>query len=301
MSKTSSSDHVPDGGPWTVLTVETAVVHEASVVDAAAETLGVEVRPADGDRIEVALFVESPARAREVEVALRRALPPGAVLSWQVDSVPDGRWVERYQASLGPIDLGERFVVVPSGVEVPADRGRETIRLTPGRAFGTGEHPTTRMCVVHLERLVRAGERWLDVGTGSGILAVVAARCGAGEVLGTDIDDDALAVAGDVVRDNGVEGSVALGRAGAERSGVPYDGVVVNVSLAYLAEEAAALGELARGATVLIASGVLAEESDTAVTAIERGGWRVERVVRDGEWVSIVARRPVPGAHADPR
>src|SRR5213075_275452 len=94
----------------------------------------------------------------------------------------------------------------------PDARGgeREPIVLVPGMAFGTGEHETTRLCAAALERLVVPGSRWLDVGTGTGILAIVAARCGATKVVAVDNDPEAAHVALEVVRRNGLEDSIEV-------------------------------------------------------------------------------------------
>ena len=116
-----------------------------------------------------------------------------------ITDVGDEGWVEAWQRSLAPIPLGTRFVVLPHE-NLPAPASREPIRLIPGMAFGTGEHATTRLCAGVLEDLVVPGSRWLDLGCGTGILAIVAARLGASSVAALDLDPQAAQVAEEVVR-----------------------------------------------------------------------------------------------------
>jgi ribosomal protein L11 methyltransferase len=116
--------------------------------------------------------------------------PPGFAL----EPVADEDWVRRTQSQFAPIRISARLWIVPSW-HTPPDPGAICLVLDPGRAFGTGSHPTTRACLRWLERRVFPGARVLDYGCGSGILTVAAVKLGAGEAVGVDIDPDALAAA----------------------------------------------------------------------------------------------------------
>jgi ribosomal protein L11 methyltransferase len=135
--------------------------------------------------------------AVDPETLLRRAaaaaglLPPAA---FAVEPVADDDWVRRTQAEFAPIRISGRLWIVPSWHR-PPDPDAIHLVLDPGRAFGTGSHPTTRACLRWLERRVVPGARVLDYGCGSGILAVAALKLGAGEAVGVDIDPEALAAA----------------------------------------------------------------------------------------------------------
>jgi ribosomal protein L11 methyltransferase len=182
-------------------------------------SLGVEIRPAGAGKSEVRVYLgpaDDPSawRARAVRVLEGHGLTAEAA-GVSIVPVADERWVERWQASLRPLPLGERFVVVAGAEDEPAG-GREVVRLVPGMAFGTGEHETTRMCAVALERLVAPGSRWLDLGTGTGILAIVAARCGAARVLAIDLDPEAAHVAD--ASGNGNTGTITIGATGTQAS-----------------------------------------------------------------------------------
>jgi ribosomal protein L11 methyltransferase len=240
------------------------------------------------------LYFLSEARARGAARRAARVLelaghdPARAGL--EVRRVEEEPWVERYQAGLRPFGIGARFVVDPTGVAARRP-GRTVLRLVPGRAFGTGEHPTTRLAVRALERQVQRGERWIDLGCGSGILALVAAHCGAGEVLALDVDAEAVALARRVVRQNGVAHVVRVRRGSHDAARVRgWDGIVANIELSYFLRAAPQLVRLLGRAGRLIATGFLAEERQEAGRALESAGLRViERSSRAG-WSLCVCR-----------
>jgi ribosomal protein L11 methyltransferase len=205
--------------------------------------------------------------------------------------VEDGLWVERWQASLSPIALGERFVVLPTPKAIDPGR-RDAIWLIPGMAFGTGEHETTRLCAAELERRVVPGSRWIDLGTGTGILAIVAARCGASRVLAVDVDPQAVTVASEVVTANDATGVVdvregSIGVGGEER----YDGVVANIQASFFLAQASSLAGALRAGGILIASGILDGDIPEVAAALGAVGLRVAAHVTDGSWACLVLRR----------
>ena len=126
--------------------------------------------------------------------------PPDAL---QVEAVPERDWVRETQAQFDPIRISERLWIVPSWHATPAPPA-VTISLDPGVAFGTGSHPTTRLCLQWLERHVRGGETVLDYGCGSGILAITAMKLGAARAVGVDIDPAAVGAAKENARHNRV-------------------------------------------------------------------------------------------------
>jgi len=257
-------------------------------------TLGVECCPADGDRTRVRVYLRpggvAGAPAFAADVIERYGIDP-ATCDARIETVEDGRWVERYQAQLVPFDLGRGFTVLPSG-RGQAPPGRRGLLLVPGRAFGTGEHPTTQLCAAELERRVRPGSLWLDVGCGTAILSMVARYCGAARVLAVDDDPDAVEVAGEVLAGNGLaEGiEVRLGRLedlGAEA----FDGIVVNISAPFFDAAAPGLAGRLRPDGLLIASGFIGETAAGVESALAAAGLRLlERESRE-PWVVLVASR----------
>lgn len=229
-------------------------------------------------------------RARAADVLSAHGVHAGAA-RLAIDPVADGRWVERWQASLSPIPLGERFVVMPTEGAVDA-AGREPIRLVPGMAFGTGEHETTRLCASAVERHVTQGSRWLDLGTGTGVLAIVAARCGASRVLAVDSDPEAAAVASVVVARNGA-GDVVEVRSGSVAScrGETFDGVVANIQSSFFIVSAPALVSVLAHHGVLLASGLLDDDVTEISSAFHAVGLQVTERFSGGAWALLVARR----------
>lgn len=260
------------------------------------DILGVEIVSGDGGTVRVDVYVDDPPRAREIRDAVVDALrsldaaagcdPP--ILA----EVADGRWVETYQSGLRPLPLGRRFVIVPGEATTDLPPDREPIFLTPGRAFGTGEHPTTRMCADALEREVDGGSRWLDLGTGSGVLAWVAARCGAARVRAVDVDPEAIEVARQGIARNGGHPAIdlAVGSASDEADGA-FDGVVANISERYFFAEAGQLARVVRPGGVLVASGFLSRDAGAVERGLVQAGFVVVRRAADGPWSSCVAAR----------
>jgi ribosomal protein L11 methyltransferase len=207
----------------------------------------------------------------------------------RIRHVDDERWAERYQASLRPFSLGGRFVVDPTGrARNPGDR--VMISLAPGSAFGTGEHPTTRMCAEGLERYVEPDSRWVDVGCGTGILAVVARHCGAREVLAVDVDPESVRIAREVTRRNGGGDAIRVAQ-GTHDAAEPHawDGVVANVGASYFLEAAPSLAGRLRPGGRLIASGFRGEQRRDVRAALARAGLtEIEEETREG-WCTLVS------------
>lgn len=179
--------------------------------------------------------------------------------------VADQDWVRATQAQFGPIDLGAGFYVVPTWCEPPRD-ATIVLSLDPGLAFGTGSHPTTRLCLEWLRATVRGGERVLDYGCGSGILAIAAAKLGAGEVLGTDVDPQALVASRANAKANGVHARFAApGRLGAR----PADLLVANILANPLILLAPALAARTRPGGKIALSGILEPQGGEVAAAYE--------------------------------
>jgi ribosomal protein L11 methyltransferase len=281
---------------WQVLTarVPDALDDEIAAV-LGAGSLGVEVAACGPGVCEVRVYFDpaddpSAWRERAGRVLVAHGLRGGAE-EIAIAPVEDGRWVERWQASLAPIELGRRFVVLPNpAADGPA--GREAIRLVPGMAFGTGEHATTRLCAAEIERRVAPGSRWLDLGTGTGILAVVAARCGASRVFAVDHERDAVAVATEVVGANAVQGTVEVrhGSIG-DCAGETFDGIVANVQSSFFLANARAVGDALAAGGVLVVSGILDDDVPAVSQALGAAGLRVIAQAAAAPWACLVLTR----------
>ncbi len=228
-----------------------------------------------------------------------RAALAAAAIDARVSSsdVAEEDWAESWKEHFHVERFGERIVIVPSWREYEASAGDVVVTLDPGMAFGTGQHETTRMCLEALERAVRLGMRVLDVGCGSGILAIAAAKLGAREVLAVDVDADCVRVTDENARLNGVDGVVRsrCGSAGEawpfEEPAAEFDVVVANIIARVIIEIAP---DLARALTVggrLIVSGVIGEREREVVDSLTMAGLRVGEVRAMGDWRCIEAVR----------
>lgn len=207
-------------------------------------------------------------------------------------------WAEAWKRHFDVTHVGRRLVICPTWREYVPAAGELVIRLDPGMAFGTGDHPSTRMCLEALEGSVRHGQLVLDLGTGSGILAVAATLLGAAQVDALDIEPRAVAVARDNARLNGVDDRVLAvpGSLGAawplpQACGGRYDVVVANISAAVIVELASALVSALRPGGTGIAGGIVGEFEMECVGALGSAGARIARVMEVGEWRTLVFSR----------
>ena len=237
---------------------------------------------------------------REARAAAAAALAPLAL-----EGAPEPRaslveppdWAREWRRFYRPVRAG-RLVICPPWEPFPAGPGDVVIVIDPGRAFGTGHHESTRLCLRAVGSQLAPGTRVLDLGTGSGILAVAAARLGAASVRALDVDPVAVRVARESARRNGVAGRVvaaagSLGRewpwAGSGRDAA--DLVLANLSRPLIESLAREIARTLRPAGVLVASGYLAREADAVGEALAAAGLRTLRVESEGEWCCHVALR----------
>lgn len=199
-------------------------------------------------------------------------------------------WLEVYQQSLQPIVIGERFIVAPDPSLFPAESDRFRIIVPQEQAFGTGSHETTALCIEMLETLDPAGARGLDIGSGSGILALAMHRLGAKSVLAFDNDVDAYGALRDNRMRNRARYGIFIGSIEALRGGA-FDVLTMNiipeVILPLLPE---VVSRMADGAH-LILSGILTVRRDDVVAAALAHGLELMRERSKGEWWAGVFRR----------
>jgi ribosomal protein L11 methyltransferase len=204
-----------------------------------------------------------------------------------LEPVPDEDWVRRTQQQFPPVEIAPSFWIVPSWHEPPAG-ARRVIRLDPGLAFGTGTHPTTRMCLRWIAAHAGAWTRVLDYGCGSGILAIGAAMHGAQEVDAVDIDPAAVDATRANARSNGVKLAV-VGLPDAARG--PYDLVVSNILATPLKLLAPLLCGLAAPGGTLLLAGIL-ERQAGELEAAYAPECRLEVVDSEDGWVLMRGQRP---------
>jgi ribosomal protein L11 methyltransferase len=210
--------------------------------------------------------------------------------------VAEEDWANAWKEYYHVLHVGQRVVIKPSWRDYIAQPGEVVLELDPGMAFGTGLHPTTHMCLEQLEQLVQPGMRVLDVGTGSGILALTAAKLGAASVLALDVSSVAVEAAQANVRANGLEDRVTVQPGTLAPPVAPatvpvYDLVVANIIARVIAELAPALVAALAPGGILIASGIIDERLPLAEDALRDAGLRDMQRVQEGDWFTLVGRR----------
>jgi ribosomal protein L11 methyltransferase len=236
-----------------------------------------------------------PARARIVR-ALRAA---GVVRadSLRLAVAIERPWVVRWRATLRPVAIGRRFLVVPEGCRATPRRGRLPIRVRLGQAFGTGEHASTRLSLRLLESCLRPGERVADLGTGTGILAMAASLLGARSVLAVDDDQAALGVARSCLEDNGLAGRITLRREDAGRAcrRGPFDVATVNIGATVIGRILGDLsGALSPGGRAVLAGFLVEDEADLLKHGRACGLRLLERR-RSPPWSALLLERAPDG------
>ena len=245
----------------------------------------------DRTHVTVHLYLSPDENPAEVLDLLRGRLE-GAELDYSLaaDGVEQQDWETAWKAYYHALPIGQRLAIVPSWEEYPTDR--IVIRLDPGMAFGTGTHETTALCLAALDELVKGGERVLDIGTGSGILAIAALKLGAAVAEGVDIDPVAVRTAGENAALNGVQDqlTVLVGDLSDKASG-QYNIITANiVANAILSLAPAVPGLMADGAT-FIASGIIDTRKDEVIAGLEQAGLAVVEVKEKRGWECIVCKK----------
>jgi ribosomal protein L11 methyltransferase len=199
-------------------------------------------------------------------------------------------WHDGWRAHARIWRVGGRLVVRPAWVEaVPLGPAEVEVVVEPGRAFGSGSHPTTRLCLALLESLVSGGERVIDVGSGSGVLGIAAAKLGAAHVRAVDVDPEAVRATKASAALNGVADVVEATEGVPPEDGAHYDLVLANLLLPVFDQHGADLVALLAPGGRLVASGVLEEQQSRLHECLRP--LQPESTVSDGDWLAVTFRR----------
>ncbi|UHA74186.1 50S ribosomal protein L11 methyltransferase [Paenibacillus sp. 481] len=240
-----------------------------------------------------------------IELLKSFQIDPGtAAMSWR--RLHEDDWANAWKQYFKPVRVSERLTIKPSWEDyTPETEAEQIIELDPGMAFGTGTHPTTSLCLRTLEAVIQGGEDVIDVGTGSGVLAIGACKLGARHVLAIDLDPVAVQSARENVQLNGLDSSVTV-REGdllnviktsetqqATELGVqlPIKVVVANILAEIITLFVDDVYEALQPDGVYITSGIIIKKEHVVEEALQASGFTIEEKHYEGDWVAIVARK----------
>jgi len=232
---------------------------------------------------------------RELEVFMVRLalrFPEASFSQPLLSAVASEEWSSSWKVHFKPLRVGKHLLIVPTWEDAPELPGDKVIRIDPGMAFGTGGHETTRLCLKLLESVLEndpllSVPSLLDLGTGSGILAIAANLLGAGRILALDIDPDAIQVARENLALNDMSDTVECGTLPLESLTENFDIILANILAEELVRLAPSLVERLNHGGSLILSGILAEKEQLVRLGFAFHPLRYCRTVSDGEWVAM--------------
>lgn len=255
-----------------------------------------EADPQDKSRVILKGYLANDAQAARAVEQIQRRLPElaeqaGCALpSIQVSGLQEEDWNKKWKSFFQPISITERLVIKPPWRNYHARAAEVVVELDPGMAFGTGTHPSTRMCLRVIDECVPAmaqGARMLDVGTGSGILAITAAKLGLGEIIATDIDYTALRCARKNAETNRVADRIAFSTDSLAKIEGTFELVVANILPHILIDLRDALIEHTAEAGHVVLAGILSEKAASVQEAFEQK-LVFERRLDDEGWSCLV-------------
>lgn len=257
------------------------------------DSLGTEIdqlRKKPGDDVTVVGYFTSPPEESTVNKKLDNVLEAfdldrSTIRSVEFAEIADQDWLAEWKKHWRPTRVG-RFLVAPSWENVEPSADTILIRIEPNMAFGTGTHETTKLCLKAIDENFTAGMSFLDVGTGTGILAIAAAKLGASAIAAYDVDADSIKIARENAEQNGVADKISFVDGGIDQSTDTQDFVCANVTLDVISPMLELLWKKSRKTLVL--SGILVEQEPQITTQLERLGFSSPHIEHDGEWISVL-------------
>ena len=209
-------------------------------------------------------------------------------------------WMNNWKQFFKPFTI-DHILIKPTWEEIPEEhKDKLLVEIDPGTAFGTGSHETTQLCIRQMQKYLKAGDRVLDVGTGSGILGITAIKLGADRAFGTDLDENAVEAAKENVAVNHipaeqfpiVTGNIIDDEALQKEAGLAcYDIVVANILAEVLEGLTPVIVHQLKKGGIYITSGIIDDKEEKVVEAVKAAGLEVLEVNYQGEWVSVIARK----------
>ena len=215
-------------------------------------------------------------------------------VSIEINGVNEEDWANSWKEYYKPLKIGNKIVIVPAWEKYSAAEGELVVKMDPGMAFGTGNHETTRLVIELLEKYVKGGERVLDVGTGSGILAICAARLGAGLCRAYDIDPVAVKVARENIKDSGLQNitcDVSDLLRGVDKKDGGYDIVCANIVADIIIRMMPDIAAYMNEGAVILASGIIVERAEDVISAFEAHGFYIAEKSIDNGWCALAVKK----------
>ena len=212
----------------------------------------------------------------------------------EISGVNEEDWANSWKAYYKPIKIGEKIVIVPAWERYDPKDGEIIVRMDPGMAFGTGTHETTRLVIGLLEKYVKGGETVLDVGCGSGILAICASKLGASICKAYDIDPVAVKVARENIKDSGltnVSCDVSDLLRQVDTDNAPYGVICANIVADIIIRMTPDVGRLMDENSVILASGIIVERSEDVIECFNSHGFEVVERVEENGWCALVVKK----------
>lgn len=241
----------------------------------------------DTDRIE-----ETVGRIREKIAALSQFGIRNQPFRVDHELVQEENWANSWKQYYKTMKVGERIIIKPVWEEYEALPGELVVEMDPGMAFGTGSHETTRLCVELLQEYIHGGETVIDVGTGSGILAIAAARLGAGKVLAIDLDPVAVDSARINVEYNKLSQITVKEGNLLDEAESGADVIIANIIADVIIAMAPDLKRLMKPGGIFIGSGIISFREEAVQEALEASGFTVLQIRDDNDWRAIAAKAP---------
>ncbi len=250
---------------------------------------------ADKSRGAVSIYVSEEKNYNDYVVFLRERFgAEGIDAKIEIIGVDEEEWSTAWKKYYHPIRVGERLVVVPAWEKYDAKPTDIIVRMDPGMAFGTGTHETTRLVCGLIEKYLVPGQRMLDVGTGSGILAICASKLGAGECFAYDIDPVAVRVAEENCKDNdctNITCGVSDLLASVDTAGGLYDFAVANIVADIIIRMAPDIGAYLKKGAYLITSGIIERYAEGVREAMSAHGFELVEEAMESDWVAMVYKK----------
>lgn len=258
------------------------------------ELIGEEILEKDPERAAVSVFLSEDRSVPEAMAFLRERIDAaGIAASIETVGVKESDWADVWKQYYKPVHIGKRIVVVPAWEDYAPVGDEVTVSMDPGMAFGTGTHETTRLCTVLLEKYLRLSDRVLDVGTGSGILAITAAKLGARDIDALDIDANAVQAARRNCEANGV-GFIRCRVSDliAEAEG-KYGLICANIVADIILRMAGDVTRYMEPGGLLIVSGIIERQAQQTLQALEEKGLVLCERLEENDWNAFVFQKPM--------